>query len=383
MCALSALLISPPSTAQPLAAGYAHTCALGGSGRLTCWGANDSGQLGDGTTTNRPRPTEPVGVLSIGTTAVTAGNAHTCAVVFGGVSGSMLKCWGLNQAGQLGDGTLTNRLTAVSVSGLGPGVRAVSAGATHTCAITSQGTVMCWGNNLWGQLGNGTRVNSSTPVPVMGIPEGAIAIATGEQHSCAVTSASVLKCWGSNGDSQILGFNDLSTGLHLTPIVVAGLDQNIVDVTAGARHTCAKTSAGAMRCLGNNTQGQLGNGSFITGVSASQVIGFASGTLSMQGAETHTCAVLAQPQMGSGAAQCWGNNGNSQLGIFNDLSTTKYPQPYDVIGQSSGITHVAGGHAHSCAIDSFRQVQCWGNNSQGQLGDGTTNTRITATPVVP
>ncbi|MGA9350442.1 MAG: hypothetical protein WBW48_16795, partial [Anaerolineae bacterium] len=178
-----------------IAAGYRHTCALTAGG-VKCWGYNGYGQLGDGTWTWRNTPVDVSGLTS-GVTTIAAGSYHTCALTAGGGA----KCWGHNNNGQLGDGTTTNRNTPVDVSGLTSGVDAIAAGSYHTCALTAGG-VKCWGLNDYGQLGDGTTTNRNTPVDVSGLTSGVAAIAAGYYHTCALTAGGV-KCWGRNNNGQL------------------------------------------------------------------------------------------------------------------------------------------------------------------------------------
>src|SRR5439155_650095 len=155
-----------------------------------CWGGNFSGQLGDGTTTNRSTADLVDGLRIV--TGVAAGNAHSCALTGAGA----VKCWGYNDYGQLGDGTTTERHTPDFVDGSTHLVTAVAAGFYHTCALTDPGAVKCWGYNGYGQLGDGTTASRSTPDFVDGLTHGVIAIAAGAYHTCALTDPGGVKCWG-------------------------------------------------------------------------------------------------------------------------------------------------------------------------------------------
>ena len=158
-----------------------------------CWGDNEFGALGNGTTTNPVAPVEVAG-LSNGVAAIAVGWYHTCALTaVGGI-----KCWGDNEYGQLGDGTTTHRRMPVEVAGLSSNVVAIAAGSSHTCALTAAGGVKCWGYNFYGQLGDGTKTDRLTPVDVFGLSSGISAIAAGGDHTCALTAAGGVKCWGDN-----------------------------------------------------------------------------------------------------------------------------------------------------------------------------------------
>jgi alpha-tubulin suppressor-like RCC1 family protein len=163
-----------------IAAGELHTCALTTGGGVKCWGLNNNGQLGDGTMTDRRTPVDVIGLAS-GVAAIALGEYHTCAVTMDG----NMKCWGSNSYGQLGDGTTTQRLTPVAVSGL-IGVTAIAAAGTRTCALTTSGGMKCWGTNGHGQVGDGTLTERHTPVDVSGLTSGVAAITAGAvSHVCA------------------------------------------------------------------------------------------------------------------------------------------------------------------------------------------------------
>jgi alpha-tubulin suppressor-like RCC1 family protein len=179
------------AAAAQISVGGLHTCALTTEGGVVCWGSNEYGQLGDGTTTDRSTPLGVSG-LSAGVAQLSSGADSGCVVTTGGAA----KCWGDNLYGQLGDGTTTSRSTPVNVSGLSSGVAQISVGTNHTCALTTGGGVKCWGFNRTGELGNGTTTNSSTPVNVSGLASGVAQISVGGDHTCAVTTVGGAKCWG-------------------------------------------------------------------------------------------------------------------------------------------------------------------------------------------
>lgn len=355
-------------TARDIAAGRNHTCAVRANGTVACWGSNDSGQLGDGTTTNRLTPVTVIFSLNNPLTNVVAialGESHTCALVTVGVP----LCWGLNSSGQLGNGTVSSSPTPVGVLGLTNVVGIATAGAlgsSHTCALRADGTVRCWGANGSGQLGNGTTLQSNVPVTVSGLTN-AVAIAVGEFHTCALVSVGVPFCWGFNGSGR-LGDGTLST--RLLPTLVS-LD-NTVAITGGNTHTCALRADGTPWCWGANLLGQLGIGStvsrsFPTFANLLDVVAIAGGF-------GHTCALLAD-----GTARCWGDNASGQLGNTTTSSSLTPETVGRLIGNLAtffsplrGVVNLATGRRHSCALLVTGGVTCWGENTAGQLGIGST-----------
>jgi len=349
-----------------ITAGYAHTCALTSGGGVKCWGRNDYGQLGDGTTTERHTPVNVSGLAS-GVSAIATGMYHTCALT----SGGGVKCWGDNEDGQLGDGTTTDRHTPVNVSGLASGVSAIAGGYEHTCALTSGGGAKCWGRNYWGQLGDGTTTDRHTPVNVSGLASGVSGIAGGYEHTCALTSGGGVKCWGWNSSGQL---GDGTTTDHHTPVNVSGLASGVSAITAGGLHTCARTAGGGVKCWGNNEYGQMGDGTTTTRLTPVSVSGLASGVSAIDAGDSHTCARTA-----SGGVKCWGYNFDGELG---DGTTIDRHTPVNVSGLASGVSAIASGGWHTCALTSGSGVKCWGANWFGQLGDGTTTQRLTPVDVV-
>ena len=202
--------------AQQPAVGGSLSCALRAGGAVKCWGRNEYGQLGDGTTSEGS--VVPVGVsgLGSGVQAVSSGYNHACALLAGGA----IKCWGHNQQGQLGDGTTTSRSVPVGVSGLGSGVLTVSSGGHQSCALLAGGAVKCWGDNQYGQLGDGTTTSQSVPVGVSGLGSGVQAVSVGNNHSCALLAGGAVKCWGYNQYGEL---GDGTTVSRAVPVGVSGI----------------------------------------------------------------------------------------------------------------------------------------------------------------
>ena len=358
---------TPLSGIAKVTAGLEHTCALTTTGGAKCWGYNSDAQLGDGSSTQRLIPVDVSGLTS-GISAITAGRYHSCALTnVGGI-----KCWGLNSTGQLGDNSpVVRRFTPVDVFGLASGANAIAAGSDHTCALTIGGAVKCWGYNASGQLGDNSTMRSISPVDVSGLASGITAIATSRNHSCALTSAGGVKCWGSNGSGQL---GDNSTTQRLVPVDVSGLTSGVSAIAAGGSHTCALTSSGGVKCWGSNGNGQLGDNSTTQRLIAVDVVGLTISTIAIAAGGTHTCALSSD-----GGLKCWGFNGDGRLG---DNSTTQRNAPVDVSTLTSGVGAIAGGDSHTCAVTIGGGVKCWGQNIYGQLGDYSTSPRQTPVDVL-
>lgn len=332
-------------TAVAIAAGGYHTCAVATGGGVTCWGRGSKGQLGNNATSDSHVPVGVTGLQS-GVVAVSANSYHTCALTTAGG----VVCWGENTWGQLGNGSKTNSLVPVPVTGLSSGVVAISAGDRHTCALTSAGGVKCWGYNANGQLGNNSMIDTTVPLDVSGLISGVIAIVAAGGHSCAVTSAGAVKCWGWNSTGQ-LG-NGSATDSPI-PVAVTALPSNVVAITGGYGHTCAMTSGGTVTCWGRNDYGQVSNVGALGGVSFSAV-----STTSL-----HTCGLTA-----IGGGVCWGYGQSGELG--NNAATSS-SIPVNVTGLGSGLAAISAGGSHSCAITSSGGIACWGYNIYGQLGNNS------------
>ena len=356
-------VINLTSNVIQVSAGYQHTCVVTDSGGVKCWGANYYGQLGDDTTNGRNVPGDVVN-LGDGVVQVSAGGTHTCAVTASGT----VKCWGSNFAGELGNNDTNNSGVPVDVSGLN-GVIQVSAGSSHTCALIDDGTVKCWGSNFYGQLGNNDTNNSSVPVDVSGL-NGVIQVSAGEKHTCAVLDSGIVKCWGDNEYGQL---GNSSINNSNIPVEVVGLI-GVVQVSAGGFHTCAITNSGSVKCWGDNWAGQLGDGTYDKSNTPVNVNNLTEGVSVLSLGRNHGCALIS-----NGNIKCWGSNSSGQLG---DGSSAQYSSPVNVDNDvSSDIGDVSSGGKHSCVINASGGIECWGSNESGQLGDGTLYTHYTASIV--
>ena len=352
--------VVPPPDNVRLTAGYNHTCTITGSGAVKCWGGNDSGQLGDGTIMLRRTPVDVIG-LDAAVTSIAAGLFHTCAVTGNGG----VKCWGSNYHGQLGDSTQTERFTPVNVIGLESGVTALAAGGNHTCALTTNGGVKCWGYNANGQLGDGTQETRLLPVDVSGLDSGVVAITAAHSHTCALTNSGGVKCWGWNFQGQL---GDGTTTDRLTPVNVTDLASGIKIIAAGDGNTCAVTNQGGVKCWGWNAVGQSGNSVQSFQSIPRDVDGLTSGVKAIAAGNSHACAVTE-----NGAVKCWGYNRQGQLG--DSTTVNRYP-PVDVSGLNSGFIAITAGNSHTCASTESGGIRCWGGNDQGQIGDGKLHDRL-------
>lgn len=280
-----------------ISTGSEHTCALTGDGQVYCSGINEYGQLGDGTTRARFRPAPVVGGLRFATLSV--GGAHSCALTRDGRA----YCWGWNEAGRLGDGTTTSRHRPTAVAG-GLRFSTLSAGAAFTCALTTEGQAYCWGWNDSHQLGDGSVTDRHRPVPVAGTLD-FTTVSAGGRHACALTSAGDAYCWGSNWDGQ-LG-NETIAGTADSPGPVTG-GLRFTSIAAGDRHSCGITARSEAYCWGSNSRGQLGDGSLDDRPAPAAVAGGLRFDAVAVGDE-HSCALTVE-----GEVYCWGRNSHGQLG---------------------------------------------------------------------
>ncbi|EYF01652.1 Hypothetical protein CAP_7971 [Chondromyces apiculatus DSM 436] len=399
-----------------VALGETHSCALLRDGRVKCWGGNAYGQLGLGFSFNN-RVGDQVGemganlpAVNLGTgktaVALAAGDNHTCAVLNDGT----LKCWGVNDSGQLGLGGMTavgtspshmgDNLPAVAL-GTAKTAVAVSAAGEHTCAVLNDGSVKCWGNNDSGQLGLGdtlsrggdtAQMGDSLPAVALGTGQSAIAVSAAGGHTCVLLNGGSVKCWGYNTYGQLglgspasRGTSPSDMGNNL-PAVNLGTGKTATLVSAGSQYTCAVLNDGSVKCWGNNDYGQLGLGdTFNRGTGSTSmgdnlpVVNLGTGktaTLVSAGGR-HTCAVLNDSTI-----KCWGYNSSvGQLGLGDTASRgTSAAQmgnnlPAVNLGTSVSATLVDTSADHTCALLGAGNLKCWGASNDGQLGLGDTSAR--------
>lgn len=429
LTALGVALLPGPRPASAagavaIAAGGDHACVLTSAGDVKCSGYNLFGALGDGQACGAVCTT-PVDVAGLegGVAALAGGRNHTCALTAAGG----VKCWGLGHRGQLGAEEIGScvdpfgrptgscNATPVDVVGLESGVVAVIAGYNHTCAITAEGGLKCWGWNAMGQLGDGTTTTRWTPVDVCEVYDhlagqclqplsDVSAVAGGYEHTCALTDDGGLKCWGSNiygglgaeanesCDDPFLGF---PIACSTSPLDVVGLESGVAAVTAAAVHTCALSNAGGAKCWGLNDRAQLGTETdefcldpvFQEPSACStvplDVLGLASGVAAVAAGGHHTCALTSD-----GGLKCWGLNFHGELG---DGTPSERPETlivrttpvdvcrvYDDVAEEclrplSGVAAVDAGGNYTCAVTRVGSLKCWGGNCCGQLGIGSSD----------
>jgi alpha-tubulin suppressor-like RCC1 family protein len=354
---------------RQIAAGDNHACVVLATGEARCWGENARGQLGDGTTFSSPVP-RPVSGLPADEPVldIACGGTHTCAVL---ESGGDVYCWGYNAYGQLGNGTTLDASApnAVSYPHSPMGGDEVSGGLNHTCAAMRPDGLHCWGDNREGQCGNGDRTPPGDileePTAVVFLPALPSAIDCGGIHSCAVFPGGELICWGRNSAGQ-LGFDTWPDSTSSTPFPVTSLGEAAVALSLGFLHTCAVVESGGVKCWGDNAMGQLGGGTTGgTSLAPVDVTGLppAEAAVELCSGNLHTCAVLE-----GGGVWCWGDNREGQLG---DGTTESLSSAVEVAGLSSAARDVACGSGFSCALLQAGTLQCWGGGWDGQLGSGS------------
>ncbi len=351
-----------PRLFTAVSAGTSHTCGIRADSTLVCWGLNNRGQLGDGTEEDqRHVPTEIVSELRF--TDVSAGAEHTCAIAHGGSA----HCWGRNLNGQLGDSTSHSapNLTPIPVAA-DLVFTTISAAGNRTCALTSDGAPYCWGENGGGSLGDGTVGTDDLLVPTRaGGQLHFVLLSAGPGHTCGVTADRTLYCWGDNTWGQlgatttdICGEGAAVTPCSLTPLPVSS-NIGFVQVALGRNGTCGIASDGTAYCWGLNNDGQLGDGTE-SDRSVPTPVALDLAFASTSPGDDHTCGITVE-----GPTYCWGQNDSGQLG---DGTSRSFLVP-SLVATSAFFEMLSAGYGHTCAIGREGTMYCWGSNRRGQLGD--------------
>jgi alpha-tubulin suppressor-like RCC1 family protein len=339
-----------PLTVKAVSGGWLFTCAVLASGAVRCWGRNDSGQLGDGTQTDRPKP-DRSDVLQ-GAEQIASGGAHACALLATGA----VRCWGANASLELGDDPSQPYVYRRLVPGdeILQDMRSTEAGMDFSCAVRTNSLLRCWGSNAWGKLGSGNDWSNATPVePVL---EGVRTVAAADDHTCALLEAGGVRCWGYNYAGQL---GDGSTMPRFSPPAVDILTPAVAISTGGAT-SCAVIANGESYCWGALAppQGEVG----ALAPSGTPIRVPLDGVREIAVGNTAACALRE-----NGGVRCWGSNMFGQLGDGDNVDRT-LPGASDIL---DNVRSISGGGFHFCAILTSGALRCWGRNDNGQLGDGT------------
>jgi alpha-tubulin suppressor-like RCC1 family protein len=357
----SGALSIPPHQFNTLAVGEAHTCAIRPTNHDYCWGFDEYGAIGILAGAPQTTARGVLGMLLFN--SISAGSEFSCGVTT--TSGASY-CWGDNLSGEVGDGTSIDRGEPTALGG-SLDFSTVAAGNEYACGLVA-GTAYCWGDNYLGQLGDGTTSPHATPQQVTGGLQFAD-IAAGSFHACGLTSGGVLYCWGANTSGELGNGGTTSSS---APVVVSG-SLHFEAVAAGNAFTCALDLTGKAYCWGANTYGAVGNGSSGNMLTSPTLVSGGAAFTSLAAGAFHVCGITS-----GGAAYCWGDNSHGQVG---DGSTTDRNVPTLVSG-STAFTEIGAGFGHSCALTGADLMYCWGDNSSGQIGDGTLTQRTSPTAVL-
>ncbi len=371
-----------------VSAGWDFACARMSNGTARCWGRGYDGRLGNGSTADRTHPTtvkNPAGTGALtNVIQIVAGDQTACALM----ADRTARCWGENGAGQLGDGTTTNRSlprTVKNPSGSGAltNIAAIySDSGAHTCARLLNGTARCWGNNNYGELGDGSAVDSSLPVTVRatsgsGSLQGVVEMTVGYVSTCARLANHQVRCWGDNSSGELGTGN--TTGSIIPKVVKnssnTGALTSVVQISGGYYHTCALLTNGQVRCWGGNDDGVLGDGTTTyrtlpRTVKSTNGMGALMGVTSIGMGGYESCATIA-----GGQARCWGLGDSGELGSGTMPAAQKVPRNVkNEAGTANltGVARVVSGSYFACTRMTNSTVRCFGYNGYGQLGNGTT-----------
>jgi alpha-tubulin suppressor-like RCC1 family protein len=383
-CASGLAISGVCASSNRLSVGGSHTCALSDGGNVRCWGSNTNGQLGYGNTNTIGDDEAPskAGNIEVGAkvAVVAAGVFHTCVLTDMG----KVRCWGSNSSGQLGYGhtnAIGDNETPVSAGDVDVGAKVVqlTAGLAHTCALSDAGAVRCWGSGFTGALGyaNKSSIGDDEKPTVAGnVDVGAkvVQIVAGDSHNCALTEAGKVRCWGSNFKGQ-LGYGHTNViGDDEKPSAAGDVDvgAKVVQLTAGGSATCALTEMGKVRCWGNNSSGQLGYGNQNAvgddeKPSAAGDVDLGAKAVQVDLGLSHGCAVTDSRKV-----RCWGSGGYGKLGYGNldPIGDNEPPSKAGDVDLGADVLRVFAGDNHSCALTTAGKVRCWGRGDQGALGYG-------------
>jgi alpha-tubulin suppressor-like RCC1 family protein len=347
--------------------GY-HSCAKALDGTVKCWGDNEFGQSGNGVEPpdggTTPNVMTPGAVVKLGSGMLHISAGYTHTCAL--KPDNSVACWGLNGGGQLnGSATPTQSATPVAVSGV-TGIVSLGSGFYASCAVQNTGNVKCWGDDSGGQLGDGSKTNNGpkAPVTVQGLND-AVAVSSGGFFACALRKGGAVVCWGQNDVGEL---GNGGTGESLTPSAV--LVSNVAELAVGFEFACARLTDGHVSCWGANDYGQLGNGTSTTNPTPTPVmVSGISDAQSIVAGVFHACAVRS-----GGNISCWGQNDDGQLGNGQKVADagTPFPTPSAVTGISNASQMGIVKGFHSCALTQTGAVSCWGANSNGQLGENST-----------
>ena len=354
-----------PISAVFVAAGDNHTVVIKNGRTLWAWGSNNWGQLGDNTTVGKLVPTQEFTAVA-GWVAVSGGVLHTAALK----SDRTIWAWGLNTNGQLGDGTITNRLTPTQEITFATDWVAVSASGNHTMALKSDGTLWAWGKNASGQLGDGSTTQRNVPTQEVTGATDWVAVSAGTDYSAALKSDGTLWAWGSNAFGQ-LGDGTIVDKLVPTQEIMGAT--NWVAVSAASIHTLALKSGGTLWGWGSNANGRLGDGTTTQRLVPTQEITTATDWVVVAAGVTFSAALKS-----GGTVWAWGTN----IGQLGDGTSTQRFVPTQEINLATDWVAVAAGSSHTVALKSGGAIWAWGANPFGEVGDGTTTQRLVPTQEV-
>ena len=361
---------------QSLSASNYHTCVILDNGEVSCWGYAHPGVFGNGGGTNNQPTPRLTSSLGTGRTAdaISSGYDHTCAILDNG----SVSCWGAGDFGQLGNGGTSDKNIPTLTSSLGTGRKAVaiSAGGSRTCAILDNGDISCWGYGNYGLLGNGGTSHQNTPTLTSSLGTGrtAVAISSGHEHTCAILDNGAVSCWGRNINGQL---GNGGTSQQNTPTLTnsLGTGRTAVAISSGGYHTCVILDNGEVSCWGRGINGQLGYGGTTsqTSPTLTSSLGTGRSAVAISSGDDHTCAILD-----NGSVACWGEGMYGRLGN-GETSSQSTPTLTSSLGTGRTAVALSSGGSHTCAILDNGSVSCWGSGYFNQLGNGGTSDKYTPT----